>query len=95
MIVVYLGDNVKSFKFKCPRACHYARFMAKAIYSTKLALLANFHEIDIQMKKSIKKQLSFAIFYWPWFMKSAVLQKAPGNNCAIIEQIKLNEKPGT
>ena len=48
------------------------------------------------MKKSIKKTAEFcAIFYGPWFMKSAVLQKAPGNNCAIIEQIKLNEKPGT
>ena len=66
LIVVYLGGHVESFKFKRPGASHHARFMAKAIYSTKMALLVDFHEIDIEMKKSIKKTAEFcAIFYGP------------------------------
>ena len=63
LIVVYLGGHVESFKFKRPGASHHARFMAKAIYSTKMALLVDFHKIDNEMKKSIKKTAEFCAIF--------------------------------
>ena len=37
LIVVFLGGHVAGFTFKRPGACHHAKFVAQAIYSTKMA----------------------------------------------------------
>ena len=90
LIVVYLGGQVEGFQFKHPGACHHARFMAKAIYSTKMALLSNIHVMDDDSKSIIIELAEFcAVFYGLWFLKSAVPQCAPGNDCSIIKQMKL------
>ena len=89
LIVVYLGGVVQDFQFKRPGACHHARFMAKAIYSIKMAMLGNLNIVDNEMEKVILETAEFsAIFYGPWFLKSAVPQCAPGNDLAVIDQMK-------
>ena len=96
LIVVYLGGVVQDFQFKRPGACHHARFMAKAIYSIKMAMLGDLNIVDNEMEKVILETAEFsAIFYGPWFLKSAVPQCAPGNDLAVIDQMKCyqEEKP--
>ena len=94
---MFLRGHVAGFTFKRPGACHHARFMAKAIYSTKMALLSQLLDSNDKIKRVVSETAEFfSIFYGPWFLKSAVPQRGPGNECQIIELMKGYQelKPG-
>ena len=81
--------------FKRPGAHHHARFKAKAIYSPKMALLSKPYELPLETKHIIDEAAEFcAIFYGPWFLRSAIPQCAPGNDFEAIKQMILYSVQG-
>ena len=53
LIVVFFGGHVAGFTFKRPGACHHAKFMAQAIYSTKMALLSQLLDANDEIKRVV------------------------------------------
>ena len=50
LIIVWFGGYVRNFTFKMPGADHHARWMSKAIYFMKLALLEKQYQMtDVQI----------------------------------------------
>ena len=51
LVVVFLGGHVAGFTFKRPGGCNHARFIAKAIDSTKMALLSQLLDANDKIKR--------------------------------------------
>ena len=54
-----------------------------------MALLSQLLDSNDKIKRVVSETAEFfSIFYGPWFLKSAVPQRGPGNECQIIELMK-------
>ena len=82
------------FTFKRPgawSACHYARFMAKSIYSLKMSLCAKFYAMEKETEMIMRRSAIFcSLFYGPWFLMSPISQSTPRMDLEMIDQMKMN-----
>ena len=69
LIIIWLGGAVKSFTFKFPGADHHARWLSKAIYYMKLALLSGQFYMEEEEKKEVAIISEFVgLFYAKAFL---------------------------
>lgn len=89
LVVVWLGGHVDNFTFKYPGADHHARWMSKAIYFLKLALLKSQFEMDDEEMKWTELLSEFVgLFYAKGFLKSALNASAARNDLDLINNMK-------
>lgn len=81
LIVIWLGGHVHNFSFKFPGADHHARWMSKAIYFLKLALLQGQFAMDNEEITHVKTMAEFVgLYYGHAFLKSALPASAALND---------------
>ena len=80
LIIIWLGGHVCNFSFKMPGADHHARWVSKAIYFMKLALLEKqFQMTDVQ-RLQVRKMAEFiGLFYGEAFIKAPLSSAAASN----------------
>ena len=90
LTIMYLGGNVPNFTFKCPGPDHHARWMSKAIYFLKLALLSEKFHMKEKEKEEVRVMAEFvALFYVPSFLQSELGSRAPCNDLELIKNMKI------
>ena len=62
LMIIWLGGQIHKFSFKVPGANHHARWMSKAIYYLKLALLQMHFSMD--EKADVNKMAGFVGLYY-------------------------------
>ena len=68
----------RTFAFRKPGAFHHARFMSKAIYLLKIALLSERIEINQNQRQSVQRMAFFiGVFYARYFLRSRIAAFAP------------------
>ena len=81
LALIWLGGtlpNGKVFKFMKPGAFHAARFMSKAIYLLKIALLSKRIDLDDEVRRSVHRMATFiGIYYCRYFLRTRIPCFAP------------------
>ena len=86
--IMYLGGHIEHFKFRYPGPDHHARWMSKAIYYLKLALLSEYFHLVEKELKDVKVIAEFvALFYAPSFLQSQLGSAAPFNDLELIRNM--------
>ena len=81
LIIVWLGGHVRNFNFKMPGADHHARWMSKAIYFMKLAIIEKQFEMSDSEKNQVQKMAEFiGLFYGEAFIKAPLSSSAAAND---------------
>ena len=88
--IMYLGGHITNFNFRYPGPDHYARWMSKAIYYLKLALLSeHFHTKEKELE-DVKVIAEFvALFYAPSFLQSQLGSASPFNDLKLIRNMMI------
>ena len=95
LVLIYLsdGNNIESFSFNKPGALHKARWMAKLLYSIKIALLCTKISKELpegaiftsSQQPKIQRFVQFVVFcYIPWWLTSPIPSTAPKNDQLFI-----------
>jgi hypothetical protein len=82
LIAVYLGAVVpRGFVYRRPGADHHARFMSKAIYLMKIALLSHCFPMYGTEEADVNRMaLYIGLFYGNYFLRSPLAAMAPAND---------------
>lgn len=81
LIVIWLGGHVLNFTFKVPGADHHARWMSKAIYFLKLALLQGQFAMDEEETSHVRTMAEFVgLFYGQAFLRPSLPASAALND---------------
>ena len=88
LIVVWIGGPVKAFSFKFPGADHHARWMSKAIYFMKLALVQKQFVLDPKETVEVNKVAEFVgLFYGKAFLMAPLCASAANNDINFMNQM--------
>ena len=88
LIIIWLGGNVPSFNLKFPGADHHARWLSKAIYYMKLALLSNQFPMDKEEQEEVLVLAEFvALIYGKAFFKSPLSSAAPRTDLEFMYEV--------
>ena len=88
LVITWLGGSVPSFTLKYPGADHHARWLSKAIYYMKLALLIGQFPMDQKEQQEVLVIAEFvALFYAKGFFKSPLASAAPKTDLEFMSGI--------
>lgn len=98
LIAVYLGARIpRGFIFRRPGADHHARFMSKAIYFLKIALLSSSFTLYGQESEDVNRMAIYiGLFYGYYFLRSPLTASAPANDLQFLywmQELKSIDKP--
>lgn len=91
--IIFLGgDSEKKFKIRPPGAMHQARWMARALYSLKIALLSSQFRISNKDKAALLDVCLFIVtsYVKPW-LQCILAVKAPYQDLCFLKAMKAYE----
>ena len=81
LLIVFLGGNIKNFKFRLPGPDHHARWMSKSIYFLKISLLVNVFKMSEEETSKVREITIFlALFYCRYWFRTPLSLSAPRND---------------
>ena len=92
--VIFLGgDEEKKLKIRPPGAMHQARWMARAIYSSKICLLQSHFKISMKEKQALRDVCLFiaTVYVKPW-LRCSLAVKALYQDLCVLKTLKGYEK---
>ena len=88
LVIIWLGGKVQSFTFKFPGADHHARWLSKAIYYMKLALLSAQFVMEEKEKGEVAIIAEFVgLFYSKAFFKCPLPSAAPSTDLLFMSEV--------
>ena len=88
LVIVWLGGKVNTFTFKFPGADHHARWLSKAIYYMKLALLSKQFIMEEKDQQEVTILAEFiGLFYAKAFFKCPLPSAAPATDLAFVTEM--------
>ena len=88
LVIVWLGGEVRNFRFCFPGPDHHACWLSKAIYFLKLAILQNQFSMDEHEIQEVTLMSEFVgLFYARGFFECPLPGSAPLNDLKFLTQI--------
>ena len=88
LVIIWLGGTLAAFKFRFPGADHHARWLSKAIYKLKLALLTGQFPMDQKEEMEVAMVAEFVgLFYAKAFFRCPLPSAAPHDDLKFMSEM--------